>query len=133
MVDRNGVRLDSVEVGKGFAAKYCKFDDNLQLSAEKREDLEKEKKILGLLKHRNIVKVLMIVNMGELREVEYKYNPNKYFLSPDRIFIIMDFAKYGHLSQYFKARHPFNETICKNWCRMITEGMKRIRDFSFNV
>ena len=65
-----------------------------------REMFETEKFILTHASHRNIVCIRMIINMGSVRSFAFRDNPSVTFLSPERIYMIMDFADGGELETW---------------------------------
>ena len=86
-----------------FAVKIMDFaskpDDETR---DMREMFETEKFIITDASHRNVVSVRMIINMGNVRSFLFKDNPSLTFLSPDRAYMIMDFADGGELDDYLE-------------------------------
>ena len=84
-----------------FAVKIVDFgtaDDFDTLN--RRERYETEKYIMTSVNHPNVVTVRNIINMGEQQPYPYTDTPENTYLSPERIYIFMDFAEGGSLTGY---------------------------------
>ena len=84
-----------------FAVKIIDFGskpDSETMNA--REMVETEKYILTNASHRNITSIRMIINMGNMEAFPFKNDPSLTYLSPDRIYLIMDYADGGQLQEY---------------------------------
>lgn len=71
---------------------------------ERRECYETEKWILTSVFHKNLCTTRQIINMGEQRPFQFLHNKDNWYLSPDRIYIIMDYADGGELEDWWQ-RH----------------------------
>lgn len=85
-----------------FAVKILDYGD--KETRERRERFETEKYILSNVYHKNIVSIRMIINMGEQIAVPFKDNPQQTYLSPERVYMIMDYSTEGEL-QYWLNRN----------------------------
>ena len=89
-----------------FAVKVIEFGDAMDSDTrDRRERFEMEKFILTDVFHKNIVTIRMIINMGEMRSVPFRDEPSKTFLSPDRVYMIMDFADGGELDSWLNENY----------------------------
>ena len=76
------------------------FDLNLEKSQNVREDVETEKYVLTKVKHKNLVTIKLIVNMGDSTLLKHSDIPKKQFYSPDRVILIMKFSQIGDMRKY---------------------------------
>src|SRR4051812_12818281 len=92
---------------------------------EMRQKIETEKKILNTVEHKNICCIRMMINMGGYRNFPYKDNPRAMFQSPERIYLIMDFANCGALDNFLDKRGKTLDPWQRiNWIRDLFAGKK---------
>ena len=114
-----------------FAVKVIEFADDEQYS---RERIETEKCILTKAFHKNIVSIRMIINMGEIRPFPFEDDPSKTFLSPDRIYMIMDFADGGELELYLdKKDYKLEPALRLNFIRDLFFGQLTTYSSKFRI
>ena len=105
--------LKDIRALQPFAVKMIDFaEDDLsdndsyqstgKYTLERRECYETEKWILTSVHHKNLVTTRQVINMGEQRQFEFIDHPGNYYLSPDRIYIIMDYADGGDFESWWK-------------------------------
>ena len=104
--------LQDVRALQPFAVKITDFaedemndDDSYQSTGmdtlERRESYETEKWVLTSVHHKNLTSIRQVINMGEQRSFQFMENPDSWYLSPDRIYIIMDYADGGAFEKWW--------------------------------
>ncbi|XP_054159204.1 tyrosine-protein kinase Fyn-like [Oppia nitens] len=117
--------IQGLPADRRFAVKIIDFGDKSDDDTLKaRETFETEKYILTEVNHPNVVVVRMAINMGTVRSFPFRANKGAEYLSPERVYLFMDFADKGDL-QTFVDNHwqTMTPNLRINWIIELFSGM----------
>lgn len=156
MRDCEGQRLDVI-VGQEFALKFIdiKQREDFELRngrfhrmATIRRFVEKEKKMRRKISNSDLLEVSICLNLGQSQTICLNSDPLKPIPleeidvrpSYDRIYLLMDFTKYGNLEKYLLelSRKGFtvSQTEANIWCKQLLSSLKYLHEsdvFDVNI